>query len=90
MRRYKCGNLNMHWYQDGDTCVCGQIPQEMFFATSCSCGIGVVRTPVHSPDCAYVAWANKRNYWVAENTTEPELSLMHVRSSEYYRDWNAV
>ena len=90
MKRYKCGDLNMHWYQDGNSCACGQIPEDVFFASNCSCGATKTTqlSPMHSPDCPYVAWAENRNAWIMKNDTEPELGTTIVRASKYYQDWN--
>lgn len=71
----KCGDRNMHWYQDGDACVCGQVPSDIFFAASCDCGEYQMRHPMHNPECAYVAWAKKRNEWIANHPeVEPRLN----------------
>lgn len=86
----KCGDLNMHFYKDGDTCICGQIPKEIFFSRVCDCGASRsgARKPVHRPDCSYIAWAEKRNRWIKEHSTEPALNPVPVRTSKYYQDWN--
>lgn len=63
----KCGYMNMHWYQDGDSCQCGQVPKDIFFAANCTCGGYRLRKPIHDPDCPYIAWAKKRNRWIIEH-----------------------
>jgi len=86
----KCGYLNMHWYDNGDTCECGQIPRNIFFAPDCTCGASKTnsRRLVHAPDCAYIAWAEERNKWIDENQPDPLLGYIPIRVSKYYRDWN--
>lgn len=87
----KCGDLNMHWYQDGPTCVCGQVPEDIFFAATCNCGASRSgrRKPIHSPDCNYIAWAEKRNKWIDEHPTQPPLNRVSAKASEHYKDWNS-
>jgi len=89
-REYRCGDLNMHWYDSGDACICGQIPATIFFAVNCTCGASKTKShkPSHAPNCAYVAWAKQRNKWIAENETDPRLDNVRVCTSEYYQDWN--
>ena len=87
----KCGDLGMHWYHSGSTCECGQIPEDIFFAASCSCGafrVGL-RKPVHSPDCASIAWAKKRTEWIQNNQVDPPINPIPIRASEHYMAWNA-
>lgn len=76
----KCGDHGMHWYHDGETCVCGQIPKEIFFAASCSCGAYRYLKPIHDPDCTQVEWGKKRNQWITEHPdTNPPLDRASYR-----------
>ena len=85
--KHKCGDLNMHWYAPGaesNTCVCGQVPCEMFFSFPCDCGQSQYRHPVHNPDCAHVKWAERLNQWIKEHPElNPSLDESHpeVRAS---------
>jgi len=63
--REECGYLGMHWYKDGDTCVCGQVPVDIFFAAPCTCGAH--RYLMHAPDCEYLAWRRKEAQWRKEH-----------------------
>ena len=90
MKGEKCGDNNMHWYDKGDTCVCGQIPRDIFFATPCSCGEYQKRQPMHHPECANVLWAMNRNRWIAEHQEiDPPLGASHPRVDRfpYKRHW---
>ena len=79
----KCGYLNRHWYCDGEPCVCGQIPEEIFFAVSCDCGGYRLRKPVHNPNCSYIAWAKKRNEWIREHPgLKPPLDYIPITTRE--------
>ena len=73
----KCGDRNMHWYSDGDTCICGQVPVEIFFAAACTCGQYKMSHPIHKPDCEYALWAGRHNKWIAEH---PEVIPPMVKS----------
>ena len=75
----KCGYLDRHYYSDGESCICGQIPVEIFFAANCDCGGYRLRRPVHHPSCSYVAWVKKYNQWVVEHPTEPILDPVRLR-----------
>ena len=75
----KCGHLNMHWYHDGDTCTCGQVPADIFFSANCTCGQSQKKYPIHASDCAFVRWVDKRNKFVAANLDiRPRLKLVHA------------
>ena len=83
----KCGDRNLHYYSDGDTCICGQIPKDIFFASACSCGAYRNRKPVHKADCTYIQWAKKRNRWIAEHMKDeppinPPIDAAHYRVKE--------
>lgn len=79
MKDYKCGDLGLHFYKDGPTCLCGQIPEIIFFAKNCTCGEGRNRHPVHKPDCVYVEWGRQRNLWIDEHpNTDPKLDRCHI------------
>lgn len=67
VRIKRCGDNNRHWYFEGDTCICGQVPQGIFFAANCTCGARRYIYPVHKPDCAYVLWCKKRNLWIQQH-----------------------
>lgn len=78
----KCGFLNMHWYGKGDSCQCGQIPEDLFFSKACTCGAHskfysldrdsrLSKYPKHSEDCAYIEWAKRRNEWIGQH---PEVN----------------
>ena len=79
----KCGDRNMHWYHPGNsakTCMCGQIPHDIFFATACDCGQYQMKRPVHYPDCAQVAWAKKHNEWVRKHPeVDPLIPLSSIK-----------
>ena len=79
----KCGHHNMHWYQDGDSCQCGQIPKEIFFSAGCSCGACRDKKPIHEPDCSQIQWAEKRNHWISEHPDiNPPLGRVCYRVKE--------
>ena len=81
----KCGDHGMHWYHDGDTCMCGQIPKDIFFAEQCSCGAYRYRKPVHDPDCSQIQWAKKRNQWISEHPNiNPPLDRVCYRVKEVF------
>lgn len=85
-----CGDLGMHWYRDGDTCLCGQVPVDIFFAANCDCGVQDLHlaheAAIHSPKCAFVRWAERRNAWVQDHP-EAHLKSVEVKKSVYYKDW---
>ena len=67
-----CGDRGMHWFSQGDTCACGQVPARLLSTPSCSCGGGRLDPPVHDPECRSVIWAKDRigtGYW-ARNAHE--------------------
>lgn len=67
VRLKRCGDNNLHWFGEGNTCLCGQIPYSIFFAANCTCGGYRYINPIHKPDCVYVEWAKKRNYWIQQH-----------------------
>ena len=72
MFTYTCGRSGQHFYGKGDFCRCGQVPNHLLTAQRCNCGGSRLDTPIHTPDCRGVVWANERNAWVAEHPdTDP-------------------
>jgi hypothetical protein len=79
VRLKRCGDNNMHWIGEGNTCLCGQVPWSIFFAVNCTCGAYRYINPEHKPDCAYVEWAKKRNYWVQQHPNlKPPLGKVRL------------
>jgi hypothetical protein len=77
----KCGVNNQHWYSDGETCQCGQIPVDIFFSKPCSCGAGHLRKPKHKEDCDYISWAKKRNQFINEHPElKPQIDKVPIRT----------
>ncbi len=82
-RPLHCGDEGMHWYGEGETCACGQIPREIFFAGACTCGASRFKKPVHRADCAAVAWMEKRNAWIdAHPEIDPPLDRVRYRVAD--------
>jgi len=67
VRLKRCGDNNMHWFGEGNTCLCGQVPWSIFFAANCTCGGYRYINPEHKPDCVYIEWAKKRNLWITQH-----------------------
>ena len=81
---HMCGHMNTHWWdgeRKGDTCRCGQVPREVFFADACTCRAGwFSANPVHSRDCPYASWAVMRNEWIRTHPeVSPPLALVRVQ-----------
>lgn len=73
-----CGAGGSHWFKEGATCQCGQIPHDIFFAENCDCGaprhtVGHRAKPVHLPTCAWVKWGQKRNAFITDHKLDPPL-----------------
>ena len=78
----KCGNQDTHWYSSGDTCICGQVPVDIFFASSCTCGGYRLRKPIHKLNCGYVDWVAKHNRWIQEHPeVNPPLKPASVKTN---------
>ncbi len=83
--RNKCGDLNMHWWEPGqrDSCVCGQVPYDIFFGTACDCGEGRYLKPVHYKDCASIASQKKHNEWIlAHPEVDPPMKPSKIRARD--------
>ena len=62
-----CGDLDRHWYRVGQgahSCMCGQVPEDIFFAADCTCG---KRFQVHDRECAWAIRAKRRNQWIDDH-----------------------
>ena len=81
-RGHICGDMGMHWFDPRShtgACVCGQVPEDIFFAAVCDCQpLVTARTKSHYANCAYVAWAQRRNEWRIAHKTERSIALVSV------------
>jgi hypothetical protein len=77
-----CGDYGRHYYNGKikpESCLCGQIPVDIFFASGCDCGACRELHPVHQPGCKQIVWMEKRNKFIREHTINPPIEPVHYR-----------
>lgn len=81
----RCGDGGHHFYNGEvkqDTCLCGQVPVDIFFVKGCTCGAGHDKNPIHTLDCAYVQWSIRRNDFIRAHRTNPPLRPTNYKVKE--------